>query len=57
MIWFHKLNNMTLNRKNQFLIIVLLNVFISSSLYAVKIAIVQYEIQDLNDNAQGLNDK
>jgi len=40
---------MTRNRLFRFLIIILLNAFISSSLVAVKIAIVQYEIQDLNE--------
>ena len=39
---------MTKNRLFRILIIFLLNVIISSSLFAVKIAIVQYEIQDLN---------
>jgi len=40
---------MTKNRLFRILIIFLLNVIISSSLFAVKIAIVQYEIQDLNE--------
>ena len=40
---------MTKNRLFGILIILLLNVIISSSLFAVKIAIVQYEIQDFNE--------
>ncbi len=40
---------MTRNRLFRSLIIILLNAFISSSLFAVKIAIVQYEIKDLNE--------
>ena len=40
---------MTENRLFRFLIMVLLNTFISSSLFAVKIAVVQYEIQDLKE--------
>ncbi len=40
---------MTKNRLFRILIIFMLNVIISSSLFAEKIAIVQYEIQDLNE--------
>ncbi len=43
---------MTLNRLNRFLIVILLNAFISPSIFAVKIAIIQYEIQDLNEIGQ-----